>query len=444
MEPATPSDVTDSPAPLWQTIDVINVQEVEWLVPDVIPKKALICLYGAPNCGKTFLALHIALCLIIGVDCFPSEAADPPPTTPPTPLKPALPAAPQRTVVYMLAEAPDSIGRRIAGWLEHFHYDRVTAQPIISQGLFASSYTHRVKLTSSTQIETFAAELDRMNIHPDLIIFDPLISALEGDENDATQMDRLIAGMDALRQKFDCSIMVIHHPGKDARMIERGSSALRGGVDTHIAVHNEADLVDAEGGQVAHRIRIDIEKQREAPRSPFFYLSMHPTRGPLNARNRDSKNVELGRAPNPSHAPTRLEITANKRVRPDRQPIHRPRKTLPAPLTGALALRPVISNKAYQEALRCCQAASKDGDGTFTKADVWRAHKEKAMQNGKPSYSEPYFYKIMDRVLEQSGKVSRIDEGRKLHLNKAHKNTIVQKQTSTPDPNAPDDNTDHQ
>lgn len=438
MEPATPSDATESLAPLWQTIDVINVQEVEWLVPDVIPKKALICLYGAPNCGKTFLALHIALCLIIGVDCFPSEAADPPPTTPPTP---PLPAAPQRTVVYMLAEAPDSIGRRIAGWLEHFHYDRVTAQPIISQGLFASSHTHRVKLTSSTQIETFAAELERMNIHPDLIIFDPLISALEGDENDATQMDRLITGMDALRQKFDCSIMVIHHPGKDARMIERGSSALRGGVDTHIAVHNEADLVDAEGGQVAHRIRLDIEKQREAPRSPFFYLSMHPTQGPLNARDRESKNVELGRAPNPSHAPTRLEIAASKHVRPERKNTQRTRKTIPEPLIGAPALRPAISNKAYHEALRCCLTVSKKGDGTFTKADVWRAHKENARNSGKKPFSEPYFYKVMDRVTEQSNQVRYVEGEKTLYWSGKAAPT---KDAPKTDPDTPDDNTDHQ
>ncbi|WP_438381611.1 AAA family ATPase [Asaia sp. BMEF1] len=437
MEPTTPSDATDIPAPLWQTIDVINVQEMEWLVPDVIPKKALICLYGAPNCGKTFLALHIALCLIIGVDCFPAEAAD-------TPPKPALPAAPQRTVVYMLAEAPDSIGRRIAGWLEHFHYDRVTAQPIISQGLFASSHTHRVKLTSIAQIDTFAAELDRMNIHPDLIIFDPLISTLEGDENDASQMDRLITGMDALRQKFDCSIMVIHHPGKDARMIERGSSALRGGVDTHIAVHNEADLVDAEGAPLAHRIRLDIEKQREAPRSPFFYLSMHPIQGPLNARDRESKNVELGRAPNPSHAPTRPEIAASKHVRPDRKNTQRTRRTIPEPLIGAPALRPAISNKAYHEALRCSFAASKMGDGTFTKADVWRAHKENARKSGKKEFSEPYFYKVMDRVVEQSNQVRHVEGEKTLYWSGEAAKDTPKKRPPKTDLNPPRDNTDHQ
>jgi len=419
-----PSKADASPD-LWQTIDVVHVEPVTWLVDDVIPDKALICLYGAPNCGKTFLALHIALSLIMGIECFPDEAVDA--TGParkasvPGPPSP-IPEAPVRSVIYMLSEAPDSIGRRIAGWLEHFGYDREKAQPVISKGLLAASNTNRIKLNSPSHRAEFVERVKKVKIDPSLIIFDPLISALEGDENDANQMDRFVMGMDALRQEFACSVMVIHHPGKDARMIERGSSALRGGVDTHIAVHNDMDLIAPMGQPAVHRVRLDIEKQREAPRTPVRYLAMHPARGRSDARDRDSLEIELGRAPSPSHAPTAEETIAARRSRSPRQDARNrgnSQHVLKVMPSRDRERRPLISNRAYHEALRACQAAKKAPDGSFTKASALRAHSDRARRKGKSPYSEGYFYKVMERVIESEKVTYDKDNRNALYLIKA-------------------------
>ncbi|WP_156520879.1 AAA family ATPase, partial [Magnetospirillum moscoviense] len=86
------------------------------------------------------------------------------------------------------------------------------------------------------------ADLERLikgisDICPDvsLIIFDPLVSFMSGDENNAHDTQDLVHAMRKLAESFesnDCSVMVVHHSGKEASRQERGSSALRGGVET--------------------------------------------------------------------------------------------------------------------------------------------------------------------------------------------------------------------
>lgn len=87
---------------------------------------------------------------------------------------------------------------------------------------------------------------------------------------------------------------------------------------------------------------------------------------------------------------------------------------------------------------------SKTGDGTFTKADVWRAHKENARKSGKKAFSEPYFYKVMDRVVEQSNQVRHVDGEKTLYWSGEAAKTTPKKRAPKTDPNTPDDNTDHQ
>ena len=47
--------------------DVLALPDPEWLIDGIIPKKAIAQIYGAPNVGKTFVALDIALSIAAGV-----------------------------------------------------------------------------------------------------------------------------------------------------------------------------------------------------------------------------------------------------------------------------------------------------------------------------------------------------------------------------------------
>jgi len=54
-----------------------------------------------------------------------------------------------------------------------------------------------------------------------------------GDENDTGDMSRLIATVDHVRTMTSSHVQLVHHTRKDSEL-ERGSTALRGGVDTLI------------------------------------------------------------------------------------------------------------------------------------------------------------------------------------------------------------------
>jgi len=69
-------------------------------------------------------------------------------------------------------------------------------------------------------------------IKPRLVLLDTLARCAVGlDENSAQDMGRAIAGFDAIRRALSCCVLVLHHTTKNGST-ERGSSALRGALDT--------------------------------------------------------------------------------------------------------------------------------------------------------------------------------------------------------------------
>lgn len=81
-------------------------------------------------------------------------------------------------------------------------------------------------------------------LHPDVVLFDPLVNFHTYDENNATEMSKLTRLLDQIKSEFNCALILSHHFRKSLNekasvsLMERlrGSSALRGWVDTTIAM----------------------------------------------------------------------------------------------------------------------------------------------------------------------------------------------------------------
>jgi DNA-binding transcriptional ArsR family regulator len=85
-------------------------------------------------------------------------------------------------------------------------------------------------------VEEFIAALKELTDLPVLIVIDTLARCMnDGDENMARDMGKLIAGCDRIRRETGAAVLLIHH-GTRSHEFERGSSALRGAVDTALAV----------------------------------------------------------------------------------------------------------------------------------------------------------------------------------------------------------------
>ncbi|WP_156520824.1 AAA family ATPase, partial [Magnetospirillum moscoviense] len=92
----------------WQEYDPGLVHFPTWLVDKLIPERSTICIYGPPNAGKSFLVLDMALAIATGNPWMSLG----------TRITHGKQKKPGR-VVYILAEGPKSLHRRITAWMDH-------------------------------------------------------------------------------------------------------------------------------------------------------------------------------------------------------------------------------------------------------------------------------------------------------------------------------------
>ncbi|MDO5623036.1 MAG: AAA family ATPase [Paracoccus sp. (in: a-proteobacteria)] len=92
----------------------------------------------------------------------------------------------------------------------------------------------------------------------------------DADENASGHMTRVADAADRIAQQLTAHVMLVHHTGKDIERGSRGSSALRGAVDT------ELSLVPMKQGLV----RVAQEKQRTMPKGDdVFFMTQRVVLG---------------------------------------------------------------------------------------------------------------------------------------------------------------------
>lgn len=178
--------------------------DLTWLIQDILPKPCLAVLYGDSGCGKTFVALSMALSVVSGDEWLgrPSEAAD---------------------VLYIAAEGVLGLKSRVAA-------HRAMRGQITGKIRFLPGAPNFF----DGDLEALEQTLETAGFRPGLIVVDTLARVTTGaDENNAKDMGQAVAALDALRTAFDATVLVLHHKTKNGGS-ERGSSALRGAADVMI------------------------------------------------------------------------------------------------------------------------------------------------------------------------------------------------------------------
>ena len=106
---------------------------------------------------------------------------------------------------------------------------------------------------------------------PAVVCVDTLNRSLAGSENSDEDMAAYIKAADAVRDAFNCLVVVVHHSGHEAQR-PRGHSSLMGALDVQIAVRRDAEenvvaeLELAKDGETGTRIPLAIGKDRDRPR----------------------------------------------------------------------------------------------------------------------------------------------------------------------------------
>lgn len=185
-----------------------------WLVKHLFPKSSFGVIYGKSGSRKTFIAIDISCSIATGT-LWQNQSVI------------------AGAVVYVAAEGQTGMSRRIKAW-EIANSKKVEHLYILGQSLLVSEASAR-----KTLIESIHDIENKNNIKVQLVVFDTLARNFDGDENSSDAMGKFIHGCDLLKAETDCSILCVHHCGKDVSKGGRGSTALIGACDFEFQVtHN--------------------------------------------------------------------------------------------------------------------------------------------------------------------------------------------------------------
>lgn len=194
--------------------EAMRLPPPEWLVRDLLPTKALACIYGAPGSFKSFLALDLALFLATNRSEWFGHKAKP------------------CSVLYIAAEGAGGMSKRIAAWTKANNIN-----------LDHANFTLLPEAVNLMTADDPAALLDDVNdleMKFDLIFVDTLARSMGGgDEMLAKDFGAVTDNCTCLAEALSATVVLIHHTGKDASRGPRGSSAIRGNLDTVIEVTRE-------------------------------------------------------------------------------------------------------------------------------------------------------------------------------------------------------------
>src|SRR5262245_44738889 len=74
---------------------------------------------------------------------------------------------------------------------------------------------------------------------PVLVLLDTLNRSLRGSESSDEDMTAYVRAADAIREAFECAVLIVHHCGVDANR-PRGHTSLTGTADAQLAVKRDA------------------------------------------------------------------------------------------------------------------------------------------------------------------------------------------------------------
>lgn len=196
-----------------------------WLIKDYFECDKTVLLLGASGAGKSFVVLDMALSIAAGIEWQGHQTK-------------------QGAVFYVCGEGRTGIMKRALAWSIHNNVSLNDMPFFISESA--------VILPNKDSIEKLHHEINASGHKPILIIFDTLARCLDGDENTAKDIGAFIQSLDTIRTTYNSTMLVVHHSGKDETRGARGSSAIKGALDTEMTLSGTKE-----------RITLTVTKQKD-------------------------------------------------------------------------------------------------------------------------------------------------------------------------------------
>ena len=223
-----------------------KLRKPEYWVADIIEKRALTFVVGASGCGKTFVATDLAVSIGLGHN-FHGKHVE------------------KGLVIISAGEDQDGQVARLRAAAEHKKSKLENADIYIAK--------RPLVFSDETTLSEFCREIEENHKGKiAVIIIDTMARAMVGtDENSSKDMSLFIYQCDQFRERFECSVVVLHHTGHEGQR-GRGSSARKGAADAE-------NLISAEGGKIGSGgkicLRFDKVKNARTPEPIYFSTDTH-------------------------------------------------------------------------------------------------------------------------------------------------------------------------
>jgi len=221
--------------------DDIEDEPVEWLIKDLLPRRSLVALYGPPGSFKSFVALSIAEAIATGNQWMGREVETP------------------GAVLYICGEGFGGVGARIKACKIYNKTPAGTEIYVIRAALNLRSSADDFDLLMASIKDL----MEKSGVQFELVQIDTLARAFgAGNENNSEDMAAFIHNTGRIQRMLGCSLMVVHHSGKNILAGLRGHSSLLGAVDTQLELM-KVDATPNLASQVAGSGILTVSKQKD-------------------------------------------------------------------------------------------------------------------------------------------------------------------------------------
>lgn len=214
----------------------------EYLVDGIVERGASVGFIGAPETGKSLLALHLAGCISTGQPFFgrPTERG---------------------LVVYLMGEGHSGAARRLQALEKHYQLGIESAPFVLSKvgtSLLEGAEVRRVGEAIRRAEADFGLPLALLVIDTAARFITP------GDESKAQDLATFFAAIDELRG--NAAALICHHPGHKAPTRARGSSNWKAALDAEYTLEKQGDVVT-----------LTCQKMKDGSRPPSLSLQIQPS-----------------------------------------------------------------------------------------------------------------------------------------------------------------------
>jgi hypothetical protein len=166
-------------------------------------------IWGPPKCGKSFWCFDLTMHVALGWT-YRGRRVE------------------QGAVVYCAFEGADGFKKRAEAFRQHHHLEQK-----------APFYLIGARADLVKEHATLIANIRAQSVRPACVVLDTLNRSLNGSESKDEDMAKYVRAADAIREAFDCAVLIVHHCGvNDTR--PRGHTSLTGAADAQLAVTRDA------------------------------------------------------------------------------------------------------------------------------------------------------------------------------------------------------------